>query len=71
MSFARHVLEIAERVKPELAGKHPAIQGAVLADLLATWLAGHPSEVREELLQVHLANVRTLVPVNEAIINGG
>jgi hypothetical protein len=60
-----------------LAG-HPAhVQGATLADLLATWLAGHriidnPREtkrVRERLIEEHLKVVRKLIPLNDKMID--
>ena len=63
---------LVQRIGPILAG-HPApIQGAVLADLLATWLAGHhvPGDQdatrskRAELLAMHCSTVRQLVPHN-------
>lgn len=38
---------IAE-IEPMLHGRDPGVQGAILADLLATWLRGfHPPEARE------------------------
>jgi len=58
------VQEIVERIKPELAGKPPEIQGAVLCDLLAIFLAGHPPEppeLREEVLSMHIETMRKLV----------
>src|SRR5436190_9548144 len=32
---------LTDRISPILHGHNPEIQGAVLAELLATWLAGH------------------------------
>jgi hypothetical protein len=55
-------------------GHAPEIQSAVIADLLATWLAGHLGPGREietfraELLADVIELVRRLVPVNEAAI---
>jgi hypothetical protein len=63
-------VSLSNRVHPILAGHHPAIQGAVLADLLATWLAGHDPEVREALLEAHVHSVRERVPINEALFRG-
>lgn len=55
-----------------MGGLDPNLQGAVLADLVATWLAGHTGEsqravnqLREELLELHVEFVRKLIPVNE------
>jgi hypothetical protein len=61
---AMYVLRIAEQIKPHLAGQGAAVQGAVLAELLSIWLAGHPKPVRDMLLDVHIAAVRQLIPCN-------
>lgn len=76
--MAAEARQIVERVRPLLAGRPPQVQGAVLADLLAMWLAGHifrgnPGEtdaLREKLLESHLDLVRRLIPVNAASIHG-
>ena len=72
------IAQLIEHIRPILAGQPAPVQGAVLADLLATWLAGHidstgrrqTEALREELLKHHLATVRALVPVNAAHIHG-
>jgi hypothetical protein len=54
------------------AGKAADVQGAALADLLALWLAGHvvPGDpegtqlVRDAILEMHLAAMWKLVPIN-------
>jgi hypothetical protein len=56
---------IVERCRPHLAGQHAAIQGAALADLLATWIAGHDPEVRDKVLGIHIDGVRALIPHND------
>jgi hypothetical protein len=69
----RVALELMERVRPMFAGINPEIVGAVLADLLATLLAGHivdgdpkaTRQLRKELLQFHILQVRRLIPINE------
>jgi hypothetical protein len=58
------VFELVDRIRPILAGNHPAVQGAVLADLLAMWLAGHPAELREALLALQIDKALQLVPIN-------
>jgi hypothetical protein len=63
---AKGALEISDRIKPLLAGKGADVQGAVLADLLSIWLAGHPAEMREEILAMHIEYVCQLVPASEA-----
>jgi len=62
--------EISERIKPFLAGQSPEIQGAVLCDLLSLWLAATHPGLREELLQMHIAFVREMVPSSERQIFG-
>ena len=66
---------ILDRIKPILAGKPSELQGAVIADLAAIWIAGHrvgPSslgpgedraegdQMREELLEMLTEHVREL-----------
>jgi len=69
-SEVRIAADLAELIGRQcLAGRPAEIQGAVLADLLATWLIGHrvpgdpeaQAAMREELLQLHIATVRKLV----------
>jgi hypothetical protein len=63
---SKTALRLAARIRPMLAGYHPAEQGAALADLLAIWLAGYPADLREALLAHHIEQVRELVPANVA-----
>jgi hypothetical protein len=59
------VLAIAERIKPHLAGRSPEIQGAVLAELLSVFIAGHykgGSDLMDRVLNMHVEMVRQLVP---------
>jgi hypothetical protein len=71
MSPADQVLAIAGEIKPLLAGKDPSVQGAVLAELLSLWLAGHPSLAREALIETHVDHVRLLIPLSEKILFRG
>ncbi len=74
-----NVLALANRIKPILANHRPEVQGAVLAELLSIWLAGHliPGDeketqaFREELLTTHCAMVRELTKVNAEIQQAG
>jgi hypothetical protein len=73
---ARDVIALGERVttlvRPLLAGRHPAVQGGVLAQLVATWLAGHAvlgnvdgtRGLRAQLLADFLIAVERLVPLH-------
>lgn len=74
----RAATALADSIKPMLAGKGPAVQSVVLADLTALWLAGHrwvgvPSATqeafREQLLRSHIELVRTLLPFADAEID--
>ena len=68
----QEVVEIINRIRPLLAGREPAVQGAVLAECLAIWLNGHHVEgdaeatrkMRTALLEIHIAAVRGLVDIN-------
>lgn len=54
---------LVDRIRPILAGHMPDIQGAVIADLLAIFLAGHTTEdgIREIVFDGWLALARDLV----------
>lgn len=73
---AQEAMAIAAAVKPLLAGKPPTVQGAVLAELLSLWLAGHvvpgdpaaTAALRADLLARHCRVVRDLVPENARLI---
>lgn len=75
-SDLEQVQVLLRQIGPKLAGKPPQVQGAVLADLLATWLAGHvvqgnakrTAALRKEVLAFHLKTVRQLVPENAKAI---
>jgi hypothetical protein len=67
---AKRVFELGDAIRPILAGEHPAVQGATLADLTAIWLAGHPAELRVELLMMHVHKVCELVPINVDELQG-
>ena len=60
--------EVVQACRPILAGRHPAIVSAVLADMLAIWLAGHPKPYREDVLRGHIDLVRDLIAINAKII---
>jgi hypothetical protein len=61
---------LVDSIKQLLAGKPALMQGAALAELLATWLAAQmiendpqaTHELRETILQAHLDKVRELIP---------
>jgi len=70
------VTRISEQIYDLLAGRGADVQGAICADLLARWLAGHivpgdkqaTADIREKLLTAHVETVRRLIPINEELI---
>jgi hypothetical protein len=64
----QYACDLAERIRPMLAGEHPAIVGAVLAQLVAVHIAGHkvPSFLRAHLLRLHSDAAWKLVPIADA-----
>jgi hypothetical protein len=57
--YARAVQELVERIRPLLAFRHPAVVGAVLAELTEIWIAGHvDAELQSELLDLHMWQIR-------------
>ena len=69
---AKEVDALVRTLAKQLVGKPAQVQGAVLADLLAMWLAGHvmrgdpkaTEAMREEALDMHLKAVRALIDIN-------
>lgn len=70
------------KIRPLLAGKEPAIQGAVIGELMAIWVAGHRVEnpdgslnraatdsLRADLLHYQMELLADLVKLNEAEAN--
>ena len=55
---------VREQIRPLLIGKSLLLQGAVLADLTAIWIAGHPPEMRETIFNMQNDTIRELIPVN-------
>ncbi len=51
----------AKAFHPLLAGLDPSVQGAILADLLATFILGHANEIRGDILESHLNVVIDLI----------
>jgi hypothetical protein len=76
MTSAKDAEKLAKKIAPLLAGKHPAVASAALADLTATLLAGHfipgdpeeTSKLRENLLAEYIALIRDLIPDNARAI---
>lgn len=58
---AARAVEIADMIRPILAGHPPELQGAVLADLLLTWIIGHEPDSRPAIMSTHMAAVMVMV----------
>lgn len=53
--------EIIAKVMPMLAGHPPALQGIIVVELLAIWVAGHHPVVRDQMLKLQLETLPGLV----------
>ena len=71
------VLELTERISPLLHGNPPGVQGAVLAELVARFVAGHfhddgkeaSAKVRRSVIADFVKLVRGLVPFHVEAVN--
>lgn len=69
---------LLDRIAPILAGQSVELQGAVIAELAAIWLAGHRDirgraegeRYREDLLRLHADHVRELACIYLEDIDG-
>lgn len=62
---------LIEQIMPLLAGRHPALQGIVVLELLAMWLAGHHPMLRDRMLKLQLDALPTLVEHWHEHLRGG
>jgi hypothetical protein len=67
------IIALIGQIKPILAGKSSAIQGAVLAELTAIWVAGHygeddkdTAEIRSSLLTMLVKLILKLTALKDA-----
>lgn len=60
--------ELIERIRPLLAGHHPAVQGYVVAELVATWIAGHHADVRDEIRAKQFELIRELEELHAKVL---
>jgi len=65
------IAEITKQCREALKRNAPEVQGAVLADLVAMFLAGHAPVLRDGVFDQLSATIKALVPVNEAIMFDG
>jgi hypothetical protein len=58
-------MTMSRSIQPMLAGLGPDIQGAVLADLVSLYFAGHNPEIREKSIDLWIETMRELIPESE------
>ena len=67
---AQQISALVKKIRPILAGQAPDVQGGALADLTAIWLAGHPPQIRNDMLDHQLRFIRRLTEVNDHLMFG-
>jgi len=61
-AMVEEAIRLGAEIRPFLAGRPHQVQGAVIADLLATFLGGfYLPSVRETILRHHLLAVREML----------
>jgi hypothetical protein len=68
--MADRIESVSDDIKPLLSGLGPEIQGAVLANLTALWIAGFHPELRDRMYEQQIDVTRKLVPSCEHEIFG-
>lgn len=73
------VIATTAKISPLLSGKHPDVVGAILADLVSMWLAGHQPrpgvprekalEARKVILDTWMQLVDRMMPINERLVD--
>ncbi|WP_456852025.1 hypothetical protein [Bradyrhizobium sp. USDA 4501] len=68
IDVAQHADALRQIIERLLHGRGPAVQGAVLVDLVAMYFAGHHPAMREECIAEFVKAMREMIPINEAIM---
>lgn len=68
--MTRKAEAISMAIRPLLAHQGMEIQGAVLADLVSIFFAGHHPAIREEMIADWIKTMRDLIPISEAEMFG-
>lgn len=68
--YLDETIAIVEKIKPQLAGHDPTMQGAVLAFLVAMYVAGHTPEFRAETMTGLNRLIEQFVPLAEFMLFG-
>ena len=62
---------LVAQIRPLLAGKAPQLQGIVVAELMAIYIAGHAPELRDDIMKAQLVAIEGLVKLwHEALWEG-
>lgn len=65
--YVETALEVTPKLRALLAGLAPPVQGAILADLLATFVCGfYPDSVRDDVLTGHILGVIGMIEGQKA-----
>lgn len=64
-AMASAAMKVSEALQAELVGLHPSVQGAVLADLVSIFFAGHRPDVRPDAIRRWDKVMRDLIPASE------
>lgn len=67
----QEVHEVVDKILPILDDRKADIQGGVLADLLARYLASGPPQIRDATLEALLSLMRAIVDENDPWRDGG
>jgi len=70
-------MQVSRAIQPALRGLDDGVQGAVLADLLSLWVAGHyvwgdeqaTFDFRKQILEIHIQAVIDLIPASSKEIS--
>jgi len=55
--------ELLLQLYPLLRGEDPAVQGLVIADLMAKWLGGHRADIRAQIMEPWFDTIRKMAKV--------
>lgn len=66
----KEATRIVEQIRPLLGGHPPPLQGMVIAELMAIWLAGHDPAMRPALRKLQDATTDDMLPLWVEALHG-
>lgn len=69
-NLEKEAQRITEQIRPLLGGHPPTLQGMIIAELMAIWLAGHDPALRPALRKLQDETIDEMLPLWDELLRG-